>query len=421
MRGILVVMGKMAWTLSHWRWWGLAMGVVVLSLAGLIVWVESVARMKWAGFERGVSELKDEARRDEIPREPLRTPLDDGNAWTHYLTALKKLEPLHERGTIVEFYVGDPNANRSHIQGVLKEWSSTLAELSRGARCRTLSRPPGDEVPRGQSDYWTPPERNLTQLALCQANLLVETGRNAESLDLLLDLAQFGRDYVVAGGRPTYPDALLILEHALEGIRDHLVSHAWDMEDLRKIAPPLKILDRSFPSWDAMQKEWVVYLGTWLLDENPYTSQTSLGGEIGRDYFRPDWKHAFSMRLYKADAFERGRAALRRPANERGKREILPEDYRANDLEKLIVDSTLSWEDPSLDCRAHVRLLRIATAFLSGTDVPDLADPFGEGLRMEPIPGGIKIWSVGPDGVDHAGTGEWKPAAGKDILLTVPR
>ena len=66
--------------------------------------------------------------------------------------------------------------------------------------------------------------------------------------------------------------------------------------------------------------------------------------------------------------------------------------------------------------RAHFRLLRAASEFRATGQVPVLEDPFGDKLCQSRSGGRLKIWSIGPDGVDDGGTGEWV-RTGKDIVL----
>jgi hypothetical protein len=57
---------------------------------------------------------------------------------------------------------------------------------------------------------------------------------------------------------------------------------------------------------------------------------------------------------------------------------------------------------------AHLRLLRAATAVLATGEMPAIADPFGENLRFKREGNESKIWSIGSDGVDQNGTGNWE-------------
>jgi hypothetical protein len=66
-------------------------------------------------------------------------------------------------------------------------------------------------------------------------------------------------------------------------------------------------------------------------------------------------------------------------------------------------------------------LLRVATHWRRTGELLDLDDPFGAKLKSAKSGEGLKLWSIGADGVDNSGTGQWKPAAGADIVLEAKR
>ena len=70
---------------------------------------------------------------------------------------------------------------------------------------------------------------------------------------------------------------------------------------------------------------------------------------------------------------------------------------------------------------AQLRLLRIAAAFLASGDLPALEDPYGRTIQSSVTDTKLKLWSVGNDGVDDSGFGEWEARKGKDIVLEVER
>jgi hypothetical protein len=65
----------------------------------------------------------------------------------------------------------------------------------------------------------------------------------------------------------------------------------------------------------------------------------------------------------------------------------------------------------SREGRAQLRLLRVHHGGTGGLD-----DPFGGKLLSD----GVRVWSVGADGVDGGGAGDWKPASTGDIVLKLP-
>ena len=53
-------------------------------------------------------------------------------------------------------------------------------------------------------------------------------------------------------------------------------------------------------------------------------------------------------------------------------------------------------------------------------NVPDLEDPFGDTLRHAPSEDRLRIWSLGRDGQDNGGEGEWIPIE-PEIVIEIPR
>src|SRR5262249_23615525 len=77
--------------------------------------------------------------------------------------------------------------------------------------------------------------------------------------------------------------------------------------------------------------------------------------------------------------------------------------------------------DSFRECRAKLRLLRVAAHFRATGEVPDLDDPYGTKILSSRNGTHLKLWSVGADGIDDGGSGEWRPSKGKDIILEIER
>ena len=71
------------------------------------------------------------------------------------------------------------------------------------------------------------------------------------------------------------------------------------------------------------------------------------------------------------------------------------------------------------ECQARLRLLRIATHYLSFGKTLELKDPFGSNISISRTPHRLILWSVGKDGIDDGGSGHWDPSQGKDIVLEI--
>jgi len=386
--------------------------LLVLTGSGWL-WVESVARRRWAEMSRGIDELQKEADGLEVLRQPLRDPAEQGDAWKHYSSAVGGVHPLLLKGWRHGFLEGDAKADRKLIDADVTAMAASLEELRRGARCsEALRQPP---PPEGKYSEWSP-TIELAVLALCDARLKADAGRSAESLDRLLDTAQFARDVEAGRVNQGYTIFLSILGMVLEQLREGLASSSPETGDLRRLEHALDVLDRTFPSEEAAAKGMIAANGAWLQEHDPYGVSTSLGGEIGRTMIRPGWRHAFSMRIFKADAFELWKSGLRLPESEMG---------------DLVYGNRLAWNNAgswifgsSLESRAKLRLLRVAVAWRSGAPIPDLQDPFGGTLRVSQTTDALKVWSVGADRKEDGGRGLWsrRPSASvPDIVLELKR
>jgi hypothetical protein len=71
--------------------------------------------------------------------------------------------------------------------------------------------------------------------------------------------------------------------------------------------------------------------------------------------------------------------------------------------------------------RTQTSLLLAAVHFQRTGELLDLDDPFGAKLISSKSGDALKIWSVGPDGVDNQGTGGWYAKDGPDIVLDMKR
>ena len=176
----------------------------------------------------------------------------------------------------------------------------------------------------------------------------------------------------------------------------------------------------------------------YLLHEDPYFEQVSIGRT--RHPYLPGWRHAFSMRLFKADAFERSLSVARKLAQSGGKEwnEVREECRRVLEAppENPVLENMVEIpKEPNLRAAAKLGLLRVAVRFVRTGEVVSHVDPYGPMQRGEKrLPGGgreffwnrasfrfkaegdrLRVWSVGPDGNNEAGE------AVKGIVLEVTR
>jgi hypothetical protein len=70
---------------------------------------------------------------------------------------------------------------------------------------------------------------------------------------------------------------------------------------------------------------------------------------------------------------------------------------------------------------AQTRLLRMAAHHRTEGVLLPLDDPFGDKLQSSRRGHVLKLWSVGGDGVDNGGSGDWMTKGSRDIVLEVRR
>lgn len=66
-------------------------------------------------------------------------------------------------------------------------------------------------------------------------------------------------------------------------------------------------------------------------------------------------------------------------------------------------------------------MLRGLASHRATGEIPAHDDPYGDKIRTSIEGNRLKLWSVGGDGIDNGGDGEWRGWRGKDIVLEVER
>lgn len=144
------------------------------------------------------------------------------------------------------------------------------------------------------------------------------------------------------------------------------------------------------------------------------------------------WRYGFSAHLMKAEAFATIAAAVKQlqSADERPWAE-------SRDLLKKLSAELAAHRNPIIQTapeevlvsdllhrghRAQLRILRVAAHYKATGELLDLDDPFGGKLLRHQSEDSLKVWSVGPECVDHGGIGSFHfdPDV-KDIVLEVRR
>lgn len=341
-----------------------------------------------------------EAQARDRKRPVLRGEAVQGKAWTEYSRALATVQNANA-SDVQRWLDGVPGADRVKAEAVLAAHGPTLDFLRAGARKAEGTYP--TEWEKGFNAYRPPllATRNLTMIAAGQARLLMEAGKSREATELLLDAAQFSADL----GRNT------VLIGELSG----LASLGDAFEGLRKLPPDpdvgraLEALERILPNHGDTLRNELAVIGTSL-------------AEMGRGSGVPlDWRFGFSRESMLLDAWTTLQAMVHRtvetttkPWAEAGRvsRELEAEAKASgNEIVATAIPALLRSQRSSREALARLRMLRVLHGGTTGLD-----DPFGGQLLSD----GVKVWSVGADGIDGGGVGAWKPAEHGDIVLELP-
>ena len=268
--------------------------VVVALIAAAMHHIES----RWAEMVQTADALLASDKPDTI-RPVLWGSATDGEAWVGYRAALAAIRAdTKERVKSVVVARRGGEENREVRDRLVAEHASALAHVRMGAHRRRAIYPlrPGSSFPGVM--YGT--RSNLVFLCLFRVEQLLETGRSALAVELLLDALQFSRDEMQA---PHQAEAnigangmrdLTMPRPGFPGLHDRLL--ALRRDELLPLARGLRILDEGLP-----------LAARYLKYEHAYLMSRARGpGGLTYFCFRsfPRWQafpFAFSDRLLVAD------------------------------------------------------------------------------------------------------------------------
>ncbi len=351
-----------------------------------------------------------------------------GNAWENYDLALAEVRKITSRAPISDLVNRNARADIPVVRKILETHGAVIDQMRRGTR-RAVGQVPFEWERRGD-EYRSQFTMILAQLAVCRARLDLQDGRARAASDLLLDLCQFARDLGHNSSHTSAMISMFIYWLAFEDLRDALRPGRLSPQDLREIDRELALIDRIFPDVQAS-----------ILNDTADVGRRFLRGELlimksdfsGLESCPPTWRYLWSGPLMAADTFEfQDRMALRDAGAEAlswgEEQRIMTESEAergrsANPIVQAWSKTRVAFSASTPSCtfrdgRARLRLLRIATRFLACDEVLDLDDPFGSKLRHEAAGSRLKAWSVGADGRDDGGAGDWARNA-KDLVLEV--
>jgi hypothetical protein len=259
---------------------------------------------------------------------------------------------------------------------------------------------------------------NVVNLAILKARALRDAGQPREAVELLLDAAQFGRDLTDDGPLVEEMIGTAMLYIFLDGARELAASEKADAESLADLEQGLAVLDGSFPKHAGCIRREQLELLMSLSGEG--LGPAAGGSGVG-----------FPTKLFQLNFIDRLREAQEQMAQacERPWAESLATAKRVDaDLQKswnpvtrMFKPGAQSTERYVRERLAQLRLLRAAIRYRRTGERLELADPFGTTLKSAASGEGLKLWSIGADGVDDGGRGEWGPKKGPDIVVEARR
>jgi hypothetical protein len=409
-----------------WKATGLVVaGVAAVTLA-FWLWIDSVADRKWSAMARRVAELKAEFGSPEDPRPVLHGPPLAGDPLDDYVCAFQQVTGTRGPAQFSELAEDLERARKAlDLPGgpspilSLPSLGPAVDRMRQGCRRtqwgRILTGLQASNMHFGPSDS---PAALLARAALLRARALQKEGRSGESADLVLETAQMANDVGHEGAEHL---ALWIHERSADELRLLIQEGRLSPIELGGVERDVELLERSFVTHRKWMRRFLIAAGSSLLEQEVH--------------IRPmdTLRFGFSKRLACASVFLWGDAWVRRVGDcdrkpwgeiQRLQEEWL-RDLRSTSLpmEREIADLLVP-EDKGARVRrglARLRLLRLAAHYLSTGEWSEIEDPFGTKLLHSPRNGKLKAWSVGPDGTNDGGDGDWADPKGRDIVLEIHR
>jgi hypothetical protein len=210
-----------------------------------------------------------------------------------------------------------------------------------------------------------------------------------------------------------------------DGLRNLVLSGKLTQKQLDDLAKKIGIVEHDFASLNTPFANENMLFGITVLDE----SSTGQTGKWWERIKKGHWPFDLTSRAATLFAFEKKEDFLARTE----KFDAMTFEAAKKEAEAIVAEVKASTNpivgtstpDPSKfllvhrDTLAHLRLVRAGTILLATGGMPTLADPFGSSLFYQQQSGKSRIWSVGRDGKNQDGIGNWE---GKpDIVFELPQ
>jgi hypothetical protein len=394
-----------------WKVFAVSAAIALVPIGAAALWVRSAADRKIAAMEEKLRALEAESLAPDPTPRPGRVP---GNAWDDYIGALSETTKLRSPETLIGIVERKQNADLAFGEAALTAHGSAVDLIVSGSR-RATCIPPGRPVLPALWNWET-----AIRLAILQARRLHEQGKTPAAVEILLALCQFGCDLGQSGVPYASHFPYPALEMPLKELTELLRGGELSVVTIARIDSWLAELDRSFPPSERMRKKQLQLIATMNVQVQNY----------GPGAVLLSWRYGFSPRLLVGTLFEQwehwftrtiAADALPWPEEQTQVAKIREEIDQTQHTRFSVPSGYLTDGFQVRTARAHLRILRTATHFRATGEVLDLDDPFGTKLLRQRDNDHIKVWSVGRDGVDQQGQGNWDALPAQDIVLEVPR
>jgi hypothetical protein len=407
-----------------WKILGTIVGAILLVVIVGSIWTSVVANRRAETMVKEIDALREILERTTLLRLPRRGEALEGNAWDDYAQALA-VTSRAQRKEINAVYYGTSTLAPEEIADLLASGDSAFDPLRRGLRRRSGGYPYVWEAGgSGQSPSLFDCQ-TLGNFAALRAGRLLQEGKAREAADLMLDVCSFGRDLSYRAPLIFHMIAQAIYSTALFELREVLKSRDLAPADFEAIDRELELVGKEWPDLGDDVPFEVLTTGYELLKPVELRDPDMRASVAG------SWRFGFSPRIAEADAFDELRSLARelvgisrRPWGD-ARRLSAELETRIQGNRNRLVSRLFQWNVRNIEAdrelRTNLQLLRAAAQFRATGKPPVVADPYGDALRTELKSDRLKIWSVGPDGVDNGGSGDWRRKMGKDMVYEVSR
>lgn len=392
---------------------GVTIGVLALGALVGVYWIKTVAERKRGELDRELKATIVDFRARPGARTVFAGTPQPGNAWDDYDAALAEYQQISVR-VMIRRDILDPRRedkpDGAHAQ--LPKFVSPIARLRRGARRAESKKDYAWELGNAMPTPSFTLCNDLSSFALLEARTLSKDGKIGEAVEEILDVMQFGRDFANDGPFLSYIVGMGISTMALGEAKELVESGKLDPASSEALERGLRAMSTELPSFEDSSIRETIFFGTRLVTESEQNFASTLYYLTAIEQLR-----SWTQRLAAASRVSWAEAV-------KVDAEVQVEVGKSwNSVAKIAAPSyTKTGGKAARLWLARTNILLAAVHRLRTGEMLEVDDPFASGkLKSSTKEGSIKVWSVGVNGVDDGGVGDWGRSDALDLLLEVPR